>query len=132
MRAILSGLLLCVLAGCSPHSAPPVVPELSPGAVATTRPLLIHAVRARYTPEALSAGIEGSVTLDAVVLADGTVGDVEVVASLDRKLGLDGQAIEAVRQWRFAPATRAGHAVSVRVPIEIRFSDGLSFVERGQ
>lgn len=85
-------------------------------------PVPIHQVKAEYTPEALAARIAGTVTLDTIVKADGTVGDVRVATSLDDVLGLDQQAVKAVKQWRFRPGTKDGKAVAVSVTIEIRFT----------
>ena len=59
--------------------------------------------------------------LDAVVLPDGTVGDVRVVHSLDQKSGLDAQGITAVKQWRFLPGRVRGRAAPVIVQIEVWF-----------
>ncbi len=63
----------------------------------------IRQVQPTYTPEALRAGIEGSVELEVLITPDGTVSDVRVVKSLDRQFGLDEQAIRTARLWRFAP-----------------------------
>jgi outer membrane biosynthesis protein TonB len=55
--------------------------------VEPARPLRqVHPV---YTPEAVQARIQGAVWLEFVVLADGTVGSIRVVRSLDARLGLD-------------------------------------------
>jgi protein TonB len=88
----------------------------------TTAPRLKREVKAEYTQEAKDAGIQGSVVLDAEVLADGTVGDVKVKQSLDTKYGLDDQAVKAVKQWTFEPGTRDGKPVPVRVDIEMTFT----------
>ena len=37
-------------------------------------------------------------------------------------LGLDAVALEAVRTWKFQPATRDGTAVPVRVKVTVSFS----------
>jgi protein TonB len=60
--------------------------------------------------------------LEAVVLADGTVGDVRVTRSLDATFGLDQNAINAVRRWRFLPGTRLGTPLPVIVSIELTFT----------
>ena len=78
-------------------------------------------VKAEYTPEAMQNRIEGKVGLDTVVLADGTVGDVKVVESLDTRFGLDARAIEAARLWRFKPSLRQGHPVDVLVTLILDF-----------
>ena len=60
--------------------------------------------------------------LECVVRTDGTVGDVQVIRSLDPTFGLDQQAVTAARKWRFAPGTRLGEAVSVLITIELTFT----------
>jgi TonB family protein len=82
-------------------------------------PSLLREVKAGYTDDARRRGIEGEVELEIVVRRDGSVGDVRVLRGLDR--GLDQKAIEAVRQWRFSPATRHGAAVDVIVDVAIEF-----------
>ncbi len=95
-----------------------VVDGKDPG---VTLPKLIFEVKPQYTPEALLARIEGTLTLTAVVRTDGTPEDVGVTKSLDTEHGLDDQAVAAVSQWRFEPGRKDGKAVPVRVEIEIRF-----------
>ena len=85
-------------------------------------PVVIRQVNPEYTQEALAARIEGMVTLDVVVKTDGTVGDVNIARSLDNVLGLDQQAVKAVKQWRFRPGTKDRKAVPVSVAIEMRFT----------
>jgi TonB family protein len=82
-------------------------------------PTVIKQVRAGYTEKAMNARIEGNVALDAVVLANGKVGDVTVIESLDE--GLDQQAIESLKQWEFKPGLKDGEPVAVRVRVIISF-----------
>jgi len=82
-------------------------------------PRLLKEVRADYTEEARRRGITGEVLLEIVVRRDGTVGDVRVLQGLSH--GLDQQAIEAVRAWRFAPARRLGTPVDVLVEVAVEF-----------
>ena len=85
-------------------------------------PQLLREVRPRYTAEAMRAKVQGTVMVEAVVLPDGTVGDVKVVRSIDRNFGLDEEAVKAAKQWRFRPGTRFGEPVAVLVTIELSFS----------
>src|SRR5262245_54270170 len=57
-----------------------------------TAPRLIKSAAPIYPAEAVRAKIEGKVLLEMVVQADGTVGEVRVQRSLDRKFGLDDAA----------------------------------------
>jgi protein TonB len=84
-------------------------------------PEVIKQVRPNYTSSALQARVRGLVIMDAVVLADGSVGDVKVVRSLDRTFGLDDEAIKAVKQWRFRPGKRSGDPVPMMVSVEMVF-----------
>jgi len=92
------------------------------GDAGVTVPTVINEVKPAYTAQALGARIQGSVLLSAVVLADGTVGDVTVLRSLDTTYGLDSQAVMAAKQWLFKPGTKDGMAVAVRLTIEMTFS----------
>ena len=85
-------------------------------------PRLLREVTPKYTAEAMRAKVQGVVLVEAVVLPDGTVGDVTVIRSLDRVFGLDEEAIRAARQWRFLPGTRFGEPVAVLVTIELTFT----------
>jgi TonB family protein len=59
------------------------------------------------------------VVLEIVINRDGTVGDVTVRRGLGA--GLDERALEAVRQWKFAPARRLGEPVDVIVEVAVEF-----------
>jgi periplasmic protein TonB len=85
-------------------------------------PRLIREIRPGYTSEAMRARIQGLVTLQAVVLPDGSVGAARVVRSLDSAFGLDQEAVKTVKLWRFMPGTLAGRAVAVLIEIELTFT----------
>ncbi len=85
-------------------------------------PRLIREVQPAYTPGALRAQVQGLVVLRAVVLPDGSVGDVQILRSLDATFGLDAEALRTVRQWRFLPGLRLGQPVAVLVEIELQFT----------
>jgi TonB family protein len=84
-----------------------------------TPPRLLKEVRADYTDEARRANVSGEVVLEIVVRRDGSVGDVRILQRLGS--GLDQRAVQAVRQWRFAPATLKGTAVDVIVEVAVEF-----------
>ena len=60
--------------------------------------------------------------LDAVIDAEGRVASVKVLRGLP--LGLTEAAQEAVREWRFEPATLHGAPVAVEFVLAVRFSLG--------
>jgi TonB family protein len=95
------------------------VHSVGPG---VTTPVPIQQVKPQYTANAMRAKVQGIVTLECVVLPDGTVGDVRVVRSLDRLFGLDEEAIAAAKRWRFKPGMMSGRPVAVAIRIELTFT----------
>jgi TonB family protein len=87
-----------------------------------TVPRVRHEERPQYTSDAMRAKVQGSVILECVVRADGSVGDVQVVRSLDPTFGLDQQAVAAAKKWTFIPGTRLGEPVPVLITIELTFT----------
>ena len=85
-------------------------------------PRVVKEVKPNYTPAAMQARIQGTLWMTVVVLASGDVGDVAVVKSLDTEHGLDQQAVDATRQWKFEPGTKEGKPVPVDVTIEMTFT----------
>jgi TonB family protein len=80
---------------------------------------LERAVAPRYPNEARAHGVEADVPLEVVVSATGAV---ECARSLgDSSDGFDEAALEAIRLYRFAPATRAGHPVRIRMRWTMEF-----------
>ena len=59
--------------------------------------------------------------MEGVVQADGSLADLKISKSLDRTFGLNQEAIDAVRQWRFTPGSRNGVPVAVAVTILVEF-----------
>ena len=82
-------------------------------------PRVLREVKAGYTEEARLRNLEGEVVLEIVVRRDGSVSDVKLISGLPS--GLNERAIAAVRQWRFAPATRLGQPVDVIVEVAVEF-----------
>jgi TonB family protein len=84
----------------SGQSAGPV--RLGSGATLT----LLKKVPPIYPPVMQSARISGVVVLDAVIHADGTIGDITVLRSTSDVF--ERAAIEAVKKWRYTPLPYEG------------------------
>jgi TonB family protein len=82
-------------------------------------PELIHKVEPPYAPAAKQARIEGTTVLSVVIDKEGVPHTVQVKKSLDA--GLDQNAIDAVKQWRFRPAWLNGQPVAVQATVEVKF-----------
>lgn len=93
--------------------------ETGPNNPTVTPPVVISKREAQYSQEARQAKVEGTVALQFVVDAEGNVGEPKVEKSLG--YGLDEKAIEAVKTWKFKPATRNGVPTPVRVRAEVNF-----------
>lgn len=82
-------------------------------------PKALYAPNPEYSKEARKAGIEGTCVLDIVVGPDGSAHNIRVSRSLGK--GLDEEAIEAVKHWKFQPAMKDGQPVAVAAKIEVSF-----------
>jgi periplasmic protein TonB len=89
------------------------------GRMGVTVPQVIYSPEPSFSDEARKAKVQGIVQLLIVVGKDGRTYDIRVAQSLG--MGLDEQAIEAVRKWRFRPATLNGQPVATRVAIQVDF-----------
>ena len=119
-------LVAAVLSGCGGSASTPSMPTppltVYEAGNGVSLPTLVKEVKPAYTAAAIAAHIQGTVLLAAVVLANGSVGDVNVLRSLDVKYGLDDQAVAAAKQWLFSPGMKDGIPVAVRVTIEMSFT----------
>ena len=87
-----------------------------------TAPKPTNSVKPQYTAKAMQAKIQGSVIIGAVIEADGRVREARVLKSLDATLGLDENAIEAVKASSFRPALLVGTPVRSFKIFELYFS----------
>jgi protein TonB len=76
-------------------------------------------VAPRYPPAAREARVEGTVIVEATIGVDGTVAPFRVIRSIPL---LDQAALDAVRQWRFAPTLFDGTPVSLVVTLTVPFT----------
>ena len=72
-----------------------------------------------YPADAKKAHVSGTVVLDAVIGADGTVKELRVVSGPD---SLQQAALDAVKNWRYRPYLLNGQPVEVRTIINIIFT----------
>jgi TonB family protein len=85
------------------------------------KPKLLKQVSPNYPTVARNASVAGDVVLEAVVQPDGKVGDIRIVRSLDKRFGLDQEALRVAKLWRFEPARKDGFPVPVIVEIVVQF-----------
>jgi len=83
-------------------------------------PSIVYRVEPTYSEEARKAKYQGVVVLSAIVRKDGTIEILKVVRGLG--LGLDENAISALKQWKFRPGMKNGVPVDVALNIEVNFS----------
>lgn len=84
-----------------------------------TEPELIKSVNPAYPPKAKEEKRTGVCTLEMVIDEKGIPQDIKVIQSLAPDF--DENAVNAVKQWRFSPATLKGKPVAVRVKTEVNF-----------
>ena len=89
------------------------------GRMGVTVPQVIYSPEPNFSDEARKAKMQGVVQLLVVVGKDGRTYDIRVAQSLG--MGLDEQAIAAVRKWRFRAATLNGQPVATQVAIQVDF-----------
>ncbi|MFZ0816552.1 MAG: TonB family protein [Candidatus Sulfotelmatobacter sp.] len=82
-------------------------------------PVATSKVDPAYPLELMKQNVSGTVILYAVILADGSVGRVRVLRSVDERL--DRFASEAIAKWQFQPATKNGSPVAVEATFWIPF-----------
>jgi TonB family protein len=82
-------------------------------------PQLLRSVQPEFTEDARRQNYQGSVSIKLIVDSQGNPQDVRLVSHLG--MGLDEKAVEAVKQYRFRPATYQGHPVSVQIVIDVDF-----------
>jgi periplasmic protein TonB len=88
--------------------------------VTSTAPNKISAPQPQYTEIARKARIQGVVIVQAIINKQGNVTDVKVLKGLP--MGLDQAAVDAIRKWKFEPATLNGKPVDVYYNLTVNFT----------
>lgn len=85
-----------------------------------TYPKPIYVPEPDFSEEARKAKFQGEVVLNVVIDKAGNVERIRLENPAGR--GLDQNAIDEVKQWRFEPATRNGQPVVVEMNVEVDFN----------
>lgn len=81
------------------------------------RPL--HLVKPSYTDRARRNAVQGTVILQFVINSEGIPKQIRISKSLD--VELDQASVDALKMWRFSPATKDNKPVAVRASLEFTF-----------
>jgi len=93
-------------------------------------PRLIHSVDPQFTEDARRKNLQGKCLIQILVDVNGIPENVAVVKSIADDLpakqqryaaGLDENAVLAVKQFRFEPATLKGQPVPVKIFVQVAF-----------
>jgi protein TonB len=84
-----------------------------------SQPQVLFAPDPAFTEEARQAKVAGKVVVYLQVNPEGRPMHVKVLRGLG--MGLDEKAVEAVRQYKFKPAIKDGHPVTVEMNVDVNF-----------
>ena len=73
----------------------------------------------KYPPTLINEHVEGEVVLYAVIRSDGSVDSIQLVRGIDEQL--DANAMQALSQWKFRPATKQGTPIELEAIVHIPF-----------
>jgi TonB family protein len=92
-------------------------PRLASSDVSAPGP--IRKIDPKYPPTLIKERVEGEVVLYAVIRRDGSVDSIQLVHGIDDQL--DANAMQALSQWKFRPATKQGTPVDLEAIVHIPF-----------
>lgn len=101
----------------APSPAPRPAEPVRVGSV-TMSPTLMTRIEPVYPARALSARVQGTVIVEARIDAAGKVSDATVLRSVPL---LDQAALDAVRQWVYAPTCFNGAAIPLVIAVAVPF-----------
>jgi TonB family protein len=92
-------------------------PHIASGEVNAPAP--VRKVDPKYPPTLIKDHVEGEVILYAVIRSDGSVDSIQLVRGIDPDL--DANAMQALGQWKFRPATKQGAPIDLEAIVHIPF-----------
>ncbi|HLV94826.1 MAG TPA: energy transducer TonB [Candidatus Acidoferrales bacterium] len=101
------------------HPPDPDVKPARSGTLGVGYPACIDCPQAQYSAEGTGAKIEGTVTLDVVITAEGFPAKITLLRGLP--CGMSEAAMKAVEHWKFRPATMDGKPVETSQVVEVTF-----------
>jgi TonB family protein len=102
--------------GVTSSPEPPGVSRVGNG---VTPPRAIYAPDPEYSEEARKEGFQGTCVLWLIVSPEGLPRDIRVKRAIGH--GLDEEAVEAIKQWKFEPAQKDGKPVALQINVEVSF-----------
>ncbi len=121
-RTLLLGLITMVFICLAPATASAQSKAFDQAVAITddiTPPRLLEVASPDYTDDAKRHKISGDVVLLIVVDTKGDVIDARVVKGLGH--GLDENAIVAVKEWKYKPATKDDKPIMVKMEVTLNF-----------
>ena len=82
-------------------------------------PVPMRKIDPKYPPSLINEHVEGEVVLYAVIRQDGSIDSIQLVQGLDEQL--DANAMSALSQWKFRPASKQGAPVELEAIVHIPF-----------
>ena len=95
------------------------IPGPHPAVSDVSAPGPLRKVDPKYPPTLIKEHVEGEVVLYAVIRSDGSVDSIQLVRGIDDQL--DANAMQALSQWKFRPATKQGAPVDLEAIVHIPF-----------
>jgi len=83
-------------------------------------PQMVHQEQPQYTAEARTKRVQGRTVLEAEVWQDGLAHNIRVLQSVG-DAGLDQNAVDALRKWRFAAGVKDGEKIKVKIAVALTF-----------
>jgi TonB family protein len=83
-------------------------------------PVAVQKADPKYPPDLIKGHVHGEVVLYAIIRKDGSVDSIQIVRGLDPEL--DKNAMDALAEWKFRPASRASVPVDVEAVIQVPFN----------